>query len=115
MNYVFSIILRIIFVSPSLSLCFTFDIKAKFYRRESEVLSNTYRTSIEHLSNIYRTPIEESMQNYVIPAPAYFVIFAGKLVSKEKKEELELGEKCPAPIILFKNCLFLKHIEIVFA
>ena len=61
---------RNVFVLPSLLLCFPIDTKAKFYRRQSEVLSkiyrtpiedlsNTYRTSIEHLSNIYRRHIED--------------------------------------------------------
>ena len=61
---------RNVFVSPSLLLRFPIDTKAKFYRRQSEVLSkiyrtpiedlsNTYRTSIEHLSNIYRRHIED--------------------------------------------------------
>ena len=49
---------RNVFVSPSLLLCFPFDTKAKFYRRQSEVLSKTKRSSIEDLSNIYRRPIE---------------------------------------------------------
>ena len=56
-----SLLLRIILFSPSLRLCFPFDDKAKFYRRQSEVLSKTYRTPIEHLSKFYRRPIEESM------------------------------------------------------
>ena len=50
---------RNVFVLPSLLLCFPIDTKAKFYRRQSEVLSKTYRTPIEDLSNIYRTPIED--------------------------------------------------------
>ena len=45
---------RNVFVSPSLLLCFPIDTKAKFYRRQSEVLSKTYRTSIEDLSKTYR-------------------------------------------------------------
>ena len=55
---------RNVFVSPSLLLCFPFDAKAKFYRRESEVLSNIYRTSIEHLSKTYRTSIEDLSNIY---------------------------------------------------
>ena len=34
---------RNVFVLPSLLLCFPIDTKAKFYRRQSEVLSKTYR------------------------------------------------------------------------
>ena len=71
---------RNVFVSPSLLLCFLIDTKAKFYRRQSEVLSKiyrrpiehlskTYRRPIEHLSNIYRTPIEESMYQLFYPPP----------------------------------------------
>ena len=58
---------RNVFVSPSLLLCFPIDTKAKFYRRQSEVLSNTYRTPIEHLSNIYRTSIEDLSKTYRRP------------------------------------------------
>ena len=64
-----SLLLRIILFSPSLRLCFPFDDKAKFYRRQSEVLSKTYRTSIEHLSKTYRTPIEDSMCQLFYPPP----------------------------------------------
>ena len=60
---------RNVFVSPSLLLSFPIDTKAKFYRRQSEVLSKTYRTSIEHLSKTYRTPIEESMCQLFYPPP----------------------------------------------
>ena len=38
--------------------------KAKIYRRPIEDLSKTYRTSIEHLSNIYRRPIEDLSNIY---------------------------------------------------
>ena len=55
---------RNVFVLPSLLLCFPIDTKAKFYRRQSEVLSKTYRTSIEDLSNIYRRPIEHLSKTY---------------------------------------------------
>ena len=54
-------------MSPSLLLCFPFDTKAKFYRRQSEVLSKTYRTSIEDLSNIYRRSIEHLSKTYRRP------------------------------------------------
>ena len=50
---------RNVFVLPSLRLSFPIDTKAKFYRRQSEVLSKIYRTPIEHLSNTYRRPIED--------------------------------------------------------
>ena len=49
--YLHSLLFLIVLVQPSLLLCFPFDAKAKFYRRESEVLSNIYRRPIEHLSN----------------------------------------------------------------
>ena len=55
---------RNVFVLPSLLLCFPIDTKAKFYRRQSEVLSKTYRTPIEDLSNIYRTSIEDLSKTY---------------------------------------------------
>ena len=40
------------------------DTKAKFYRRQSEVLSKTKRRSIEDLSKIYRRPIEHLSNIY---------------------------------------------------
>ena len=49
---------RNVFVSPSLLLRFPIDTKAKFYRRQSEVLSKIYRRPIEDLSKTYRTSIE---------------------------------------------------------
>ena len=55
---------RIVLVLPSLSLCFPIDAKAKFYRSQSEVLSNIYRTSIEDLSKTYRRPIEDLSNIY---------------------------------------------------
>ena len=55
---------RNVFISPSLRLCFPIDIKAKFYRRQSEHLSNIYRRPIEHLSKIYRRPIEDLSKTY---------------------------------------------------
>ena len=58
---------RNVFVLPSLLLCFPFDTKAKFYRRQSEVLSKIYRTSIEDLSNTYRRPIEDLSNTYRRP------------------------------------------------
>ena len=61
-----SLLLRIILFSPSLRLCFPFDDKAKFYRRQSEVLSKTYRTSIEDLS-------KRACGNILIPHQLWFV------------------------------------------
>ena len=58
---------RNVFVSPSLLLRFPIDTKAKFYRRQSEVLSKFYRRSIEDLSNIYRTSIEDLSKTYRRP------------------------------------------------
>ena len=69
--YLHSLLFLIVLVQPSLLLCFPFDAKAKFYRRESEVLSNIYRRPIEDLSKIYRRPIEDlsnrACGNFLMP------------------------------------------------
>ena len=69
--YLHSLLFLIVLVQPSLLLCFPFDAKAKFYRRESEVLSNIYRRPIEHLSKTYRRPIEDlsnrACGNFLMP------------------------------------------------
>ena len=64
--YLHSLLFLSVLVQPSLLLCFPFDAKAKFYRRESEVLSNIYRRPIEHLSKTYRTSIEDLSKTYRI-------------------------------------------------
>ena len=62
--YLHSLLFLIVLVQPSLLLCFPFDAKAKFYRRESEVLSKRKRSSIEHLSKTYRRSIEDLSKTY---------------------------------------------------
>ena len=49
---------RLLIDAKAMSKRSSIEDKAKFYRRQSEVLSKTKRSSIEDLSNIYRRPIE---------------------------------------------------------
>ena len=49
---------RSVTVTSSLTYRCESDVKAKFYRRQSEVLSKTKRRSIENKAKFYRRPIE---------------------------------------------------------
>ena len=62
----FSFNLRYFFAFHSMPKRSSIEEKAKFYRRESEVLSNIYRRPIEHLSKTYRTSIEDLSKTYRI-------------------------------------------------
>ena len=69
---------RLLIDAKAMSKRSSIDVKAKFYRRQSEVLSKTkrssiedkakfYRRPIEHLSNIYRSSIERLLLSVDIP------------------------------------------------
>ena len=83
---------RNVFVLPSLLLRFPIDTKAKFYRRQSEVLSKFYRRSIEDLSKIYRTSIEHLSKTYRRPIEDLSKTYRRPIEDGVKRERRGSGE-----------------------